>query len=381
MASWLEDIIQALENLGGEAHRRQIIDEVSRIRVGPLPIRLDETVQRTIQIHSSDSEAFIGKDIFRKLGNGFWALRDFPNNAEKLEDRKPRNNHDQQITQSSLSFSFNDEPKTWVEDIIQALKNLGGQAHLKDIVAEVRMIRNAPIPPTAINTASTSIISYSSDSKHYKGRADIFAKVGDGVWALRDINVDFHEAVGKRKRKTRGVQNIGSRHRNNYEEIENNHHTIRQYREFVNPESNEWEGYIVDLFSVLGFSVTEHLRIPNGAGKEFPVWFISPLEIPEKYVAVLGVIKKEYKFDEFLPNIPLSIILDAHRGINANRRNGVYWVIITDGNRIRILDYNKSREGQIRYENLNLDRVITQGFGTSFLKFYENLELIRSFSS
>ena len=45
MASWVEDITLALKNLGGQAHRRQIIDEVKRIRKEPLPVNLDETIQ------------------------------------------------------------------------------------------------------------------------------------------------------------------------------------------------------------------------------------------------------------------------------------------------------------------------------------------------
>jgi hypothetical protein len=76
MKQWVEDIVQALINLGGEAHRKEIIQEVKRIRTGPLPLRLEETVQRTIQNNSSDSKGFKGNDLFQKLGDGFWKLRD-----------------------------------------------------------------------------------------------------------------------------------------------------------------------------------------------------------------------------------------------------------------------------------------------------------------
>ena len=36
MATWKEDIIKALENLGGVAHRSKLHDEVARLRDGNL---------------------------------------------------------------------------------------------------------------------------------------------------------------------------------------------------------------------------------------------------------------------------------------------------------------------------------------------------------
>ena len=46
MATWVEDIVQALKNLGGQAHRKQILEEVKRIRKEPLPERIVEVIQR-----------------------------------------------------------------------------------------------------------------------------------------------------------------------------------------------------------------------------------------------------------------------------------------------------------------------------------------------
>lgn len=384
MTTWLEDVIQALENLGGEARLNQIYEEVKMIRTEPLPRTYEASIRGVLERHSSDSLAFSGKDVFRKAGFGIWALRSLKSDENQIKHYSSDRVKRKQTQAYSSLISPDNEPQTWVEDIIQALRNLGGQGQLNDIYEEVCRIRTAPIPPNGINVTASRIISYSSDSPSFLGRADIFAKVGDGVWALRDLNVDFHEAVGRGKRKSHklGIR-VGSKLKDlgglkvSIEEIENIHNTIQQYREYTNPGSIEWEGYIMELFNVLGFTAKEHARLSNGAGKEFPVWFVSPMEVPEKYVSVLGVIKKEYPFDEFLPNIPLSIILDAHRGLKVNKRNDIVWVIITDGNRMRIIDYRKSKVGQISYENLNLDEVITQVFNSSFLELYEKLELIR----
>ena len=58
MATWKEDIIKALENLGGVAHLSKIYKEVERIREGNLNPTWDRTIQRELETNSSDSEAF-----------------------------------------------------------------------------------------------------------------------------------------------------------------------------------------------------------------------------------------------------------------------------------------------------------------------------------
>jgi putative restriction endonuclease len=81
MATWKEDIIKALENLGGVAHLSKIYKEVERIREGNLNPTWDRTIQRELETFSSDSKAFGGgKDIFfiaEGKGNGVWGLRNF----------------------------------------------------------------------------------------------------------------------------------------------------------------------------------------------------------------------------------------------------------------------------------------------------------------
>lgn len=64
MATWKEDIVKALENLGGSAHLSEIYNEVERIRPDNLNPTWDRTVQRELETNSSDSDAFSGEDIF-----------------------------------------------------------------------------------------------------------------------------------------------------------------------------------------------------------------------------------------------------------------------------------------------------------------------------
>ena len=65
MATWKEDIVQALKNLGGKAHLSAIYKEVERIRgKDNLNPTWDRTVQRELESHSSDSDAYLKKEDF-----------------------------------------------------------------------------------------------------------------------------------------------------------------------------------------------------------------------------------------------------------------------------------------------------------------------------
>lgn len=78
MNRWIDDICTALNNLGGIAHRSDLLAEILRIRSGPHPQTIEMTVQRTIQNHSSDSNGFRGEDLLytvNGIGSGVWGLR------------------------------------------------------------------------------------------------------------------------------------------------------------------------------------------------------------------------------------------------------------------------------------------------------------------
>lgn len=76
----LETVIEALNNLGGDAYYNDIYDEVERIcdrkyaNIGSMKSSIRDTIQR----HSKNSERFTGKenyDIFYSvdgIGKGHW---------------------------------------------------------------------------------------------------------------------------------------------------------------------------------------------------------------------------------------------------------------------------------------------------------------------
>ncbi len=78
MANWDDDIVLALENLGGSASYDDLYAEIEKVRVG-LPPTWKSVVRRRIQDLSSDSKGFKhGQDLFfsvEGLGAGVWGLR------------------------------------------------------------------------------------------------------------------------------------------------------------------------------------------------------------------------------------------------------------------------------------------------------------------
>lgn len=85
MATWKEDTIQALKNLGGVAHLSKIHKEVEKLRKGKLNPTWTQTIQRELETYSSDSGVWNSKlggkeDLFYMAegkGKGVWGLRNF----------------------------------------------------------------------------------------------------------------------------------------------------------------------------------------------------------------------------------------------------------------------------------------------------------------
>lgn len=79
---WVDDIVTALESVGGAGFYSEIYQIVRDIRSSnqrSIPISFEEVVRKEIEIHSSDSDAFQGReDLFcapKGKGAGYWELR------------------------------------------------------------------------------------------------------------------------------------------------------------------------------------------------------------------------------------------------------------------------------------------------------------------
>jgi len=76
--------------------------------------------------------------------------------------------------------------RAWKDDIVDALRDLGGEASLSDIYTRVAQAR-APLPQTWQAIIRNVIESHSSDSDNFRGE-DLFYSsggLGNGRWGLR----------------------------------------------------------------------------------------------------------------------------------------------------------------------------------------------------
>ena len=75
----------------------------------------------------------------------------------------------------------------WVDDIVTALKRLGGQASLDEIYRTTKSIRQGSgrsLPRTFEAVVRRTLEDHSSDSANHRAE-DLFRIVGRGTWALR----------------------------------------------------------------------------------------------------------------------------------------------------------------------------------------------------
>ena len=87
MATYKEDTILALKNLGGAAHLSKIMNEVSKLREGNLNASWQDTVREVLYENTQDSKYGRGKygsgeNIFYSVegkGKGVWGLRNYKN--------------------------------------------------------------------------------------------------------------------------------------------------------------------------------------------------------------------------------------------------------------------------------------------------------------
>ncbi len=80
MGTWLKDIIETLESLGGIAPLSEIYKSIEKFRTEPSPKRIKEIIRRTIVTYSSKSKKINSKDVFYSvegLGSGIWGLHSF----------------------------------------------------------------------------------------------------------------------------------------------------------------------------------------------------------------------------------------------------------------------------------------------------------------
>ena len=250
---------------------------------------------------------------------------------------------------------------TWVEDIVQALKNLGGQAHRKDILEEIQRIRKEPLPLHAIESMQERIEAYSSDSKHFRGK-DLFKKMGNGVWALRDQETATQSVPRAPKQKDTVPQNFLPPE--SFEEIANILTTIKQYRDYQHPDSSTWKEYVDEFFHILGFSTDE---------KNQRLMTLSLMGTNHTPKAIVCYIKPGENFEEITPGLEWESYL-----FYAAKFHQVEWGVLTDGLQLKVVHFKDQDNMQPSYWP-DLDGIVCQEKLDTFCTVYKVFSFIKGY--
>ena len=250
---------------------------------------------------------------------------------------------------------------TWVEDIVQALKNLGGQAHRKDILEEIQRIRKEPLPLHAIESMRERIEAYSSDSKHFRGK-DLFKKMGNGVWALRDQETATQSVPRAPKQKDTVPQNFLPPE--SFEEIANILTTIKQYRDYQHPDSSTWKEYVDEFFHILGFSTDE---------KNQRLMTLSLMGTNHTPKAIVCYIKPGENFEQITPGLEWESYL-----FYAAKFHQVEWGVLTDGLQLNVVHFKDQDNMQPSYWP-DLDGIVCQEKLDTFCTVYKVFSFIKGY--
>lgn len=171
MNSWVEDIAKAMINIGRPAKNYEIYKEVEKIREKRMP----KTWKVIVKIALSQNSAGGGRydpdkaDLFYRVhgtDGSRWALHE-----------------------GAAALLLASKRRSWVEDVVEAMEHLGGQATYAELYAEVRRVRGEPIPPSWKSIVRYQIRLHSSDSEDYDpNKEDLFFSLdrsGTGPWGLR----------------------------------------------------------------------------------------------------------------------------------------------------------------------------------------------------
>jgi predicted restriction endonuclease len=83
------------------------------------------------------------------------------------------------------------ENPRWLDEIIEAFKALGGEAHYQEVSGYIAKHTKRSLSSTWENTVRARIQEHSSDAQSYLRRGDYFQSakgLGHGVWRLREIS-------------------------------------------------------------------------------------------------------------------------------------------------------------------------------------------------
>jgi predicted transport protein len=147
-----------------------------------------------------------------------------------------------------------------------------------------------------------------------------------------------------------------------YETISNILKTIKEYRDFTQPDSATWEEYVLEFFHILGFN-TQKLA-PR-------ILALRDIGANGKPRALVVFIRPGENFDEIVPGLDWLSYL-----FYAASYHTVEWGLLTNGLLLKVVNINNS-DYQQNYFRSNIDSVIENSRSDSFLTIYKVFSFIR----
>ena len=249
---------------------------------------------------------------------------------------------------------------TWVEDIIQALTNLGGQATLSKIYEEVKQIREEPLPVSWKASVRERIEAHSSDSKNFRGK-DYFRKIKKGTWALKKEAETRPSPPRKKQAKNQKYKKFSTPE--SVETISNYLKTIKEYRDYTDPKSASWLEYIREIFHIIGFSTeiqdSRLIFLKDLSGNDAPKAVVIYSFPNENYNEILQGLNWE------------SYLLFA-----ANYYN-VEWGILTNGLKLKVISYGNHKDDSPFFWS-DLDGIIRNQNQEAFFSIYKVFSYLKN---
>lgn len=269
---------------------------------------------------------------------------------------------------------------TWVEDIVQALKDLGGKGSLREIYDQVSLIRKEPMPPTWESSIRERIEAHSRDSKNFRGK-HYFVKLDKGEWALSDfdspqipgqiIEKEIHNMVMDinspitAKGLISGKELLKFSLEDSLESISILFQTIKEYREYADKDNiAAWFEYIHDIFSILGLNM---IKISQ---RLFKLQDMGVDREPKALVCIVGPY-------ENYESIAYEVTWESYL-LYAAKYHKLDWVILTNGLQFKVINYSEDQEKQ-KFFQMEFDEAIQKGNINSFFTFYKILNVINHF--
>ncbi len=137
--------------------------------------------------------------------------------------------------------------------------------------------------------------------------------------------------------------------------------TIKEYRDYANPDEAAWFGYIHDIFHVLGFSTNKVAQ---------RLITLQEFGTSQKSKALVCIIGPKEDFEHIVYGLDWESYL-----FYAAKFHQVEWVILTNGLQFKVLNYANDEDRQ-KYFKCELDEIIKSGKTDSFLTLYRIFSVI-----